>query len=319
MIIAVFGASGKVGSALIPELIRRRHRIRAMKHQSPIAAQGTEIIPGSITDPQAATEVMHDADIVLQMTKSGNTPDQVVQTSTRGTLTILDQILKTSSVRQYILTSSDAATGICAHPHPQPISHETEPMSYNGYYSLGKVLEETIVREYQRNTDIPCTVARLSWVHQEDKILSHLIAGYNPDQPLAGPWSSLYTPKHRERLGNGEQFIVLPCAPDKTPLSRTLVQREDVVSALIRMIGNPRAVNQRFHVSGPGFRYDEAARYLSRKTGLPVEKLTDPRTRSFDINCSHTTDCTGWTPQFTIQDMIDAAFAWNEMNTPIQS
>ncbi len=312
MNIAVFGASGNVGAALIPELIRQGHRIRAMKHQSSLEAQGAEIISGSITDSQAVCEVIRGVDIVLQMTKSGNTPDQAVHISTRGTLTLLDEILRSCSVRQYILTSSDAATGICAHPHPQPISHKTEPMSYNGYYSLGKVLEETIVREYHRNYKIPYTIARLSWVCQEDKILRHLIAGYNPDQPLEGSWSSLYTPEHRERLCAGERFIVLPCAPDGTPLGRTLVQRQDVVSALIRMIGNPRAVNQRFHVSGPGFRYDEPAQYLSQKTGLTVEKLIDPDTRSFDIDYSHTTDCTGWIPQFTIQDMIDAALVWKE-------
>jgi nucleoside-diphosphate-sugar epimerase len=308
MNIAIFGGSGRVGQALIPALIERGHSVRAMQHRTRLPA-GAQAVEGSITDPAAVTRVIENADVVLQMTMGGEGIRQAVETSVQGTIIILDAVRSQPTIRQYLLTSSDAATGIWAHPQPEPISHKTPPSSYPGYYSLGKVLEEMIVREYHRNYGVAHTIARLSWVQQEDSILRQFVAGYDPKRPNRGPFDSDYGPALKRRLQAGQRFVVLPCDADGTPLRRTLVQREDVTAALLAMVGDPRALNETFHVSGRVFAYDEPCRYLAGKFNLPIEEVR-LAAHSFEIDCSHTTQRLGWEPKFDVIGMIDAALAW---------
>ena len=310
MNIAVFGGSGVIGRKLLPQLVARGDSVRAMQHTTPLGLDGVRVVVGSITDPAAVAETVRGAEVVVQLTKSGGGVDQTVETSVRGTVNILDAVRTEPAVAQYLLTSSDAAVGICVRPHPDPIDHRTPPESSGGYYALGKVLEETIVLDYHRNYGVPYTIARLSWTQREDTILRHLIAGYDPAKPLRGAFSSGYTDDQRRRLKEGGRFVVLPCNTDGEPLGRTLVAHEDVAPALLAMIGSPAAVSQTFHVSGPGFSYDVPSRYLGDKLGLPVENVLVPNEYRFDIDCSHTTDRLGWTPRYDVIAMIDLALSW---------
>lgn len=310
MKLAVFGGSGTIGQVLLPALLARGHTIRAMRHKAPLPADGIEVVEGSITDPAAVAETVGGAEVVLHMTKGGDGVEQVVETSVRGTVNVLDAVRRAGAVRQYVLTSSDAATGIWSHPHPEPIRHDTPPAGYGDYYSLGKVLEEAIVRDYHHNFGLCFTIARLSYVHQEDSVLRVFLAGAEPNRPGRGPFDSNYTARQKRRLAAGEQFVVLPCNPAGEPLARTLVQREDVVDALVAMIGNDAAANQTFHLSGPAFSYRQPCEYLADKLGLPVERVTLPDAHSFEIDYSLTTDLLGWSPQFDVIAMLDAALAW---------
>jgi nucleoside-diphosphate-sugar epimerase len=312
MNIAVFGGAGVIGRALLPALVRRGDAVRAMRHSRPIETGGVEIVRGSITDPAAVAATVEGATVVLQLTKGGGGIEQTVETSVRGTVNIVDAIRAAGGVRQHVLASSDAATGIGSHRYDGAISHETLSLSYGDYYSLGKVLEETIVRDAARNHGLPVTIARLSWTQRDDLVLRHFIAGYDPARPTAGQWSSGYTEDQRRRLEAGESFVVLPTDARGRPLGRTLVSRRDVVRGLLAMIGRDEAVGETFHLSGPAFRYDRPARYLGERLGLPVEPVVDAAFESYEIDVSHTTRRVGWEPQDDVIAMIAAALAWRE-------
>jgi nucleoside-diphosphate-sugar epimerase len=289
MKVAVIGGAGVVGQALLPRLAEDGHQIRALRHRTPLPPGVASQVQGSLTDPEAVRDVVQGAEVVLHMTKGGEGVAQVVEISTWGTLNVLDVIRETPSVRQYLLTSSDAATAIWFHPHGNPIDHTTPPQSYPGYYSLGKVLEEVIVHEYDRNGGVPYTIARLSMVVQEDSVLGMFIRGEGD-----------------------ERHIACACDTSGTPLRRTIVQRADVVSGLLAMLGNERALGETFHLSGPAFSFEEAARYLAEKTGLPVRPVEAPDAHSFDIDTSHTTERLGWTPQYDVAAAIQAALECRE-------
>jgi len=288
MKIAVIGGAGVIGQKLLPRLAEAGHELQALRHRSPLPRVVTTEIEGSMTDPEAVRRTLEGAEVVVQMTKGGEGVAQVVEISTHGTINVLDAIRETPSVQQYLLTSSDAATAIWYHPHPEPISHATPPQSYPGYYSLGKVLEETIVHEYDRNGGLPYTIARLSMVVQEDSVLGFFIRGDGED-------------RHIQCL----------CDASGTPLRRTFVHREDVVDGLMAMIGDEAAKGETFHLSGPGFSFDEPAEYLAERTGLPVRQVEAEGAFSFDIDTSHTTRCVGWVPRFDVQAMIDAGVDWS--------
>jgi len=311
MKLAVFGGSGVIGQVLLPELRRAGHEIRAMRHRAPLSIEDAEVVEGSLADPKAVAETIRGAEVVVQMTKGGAGVEQAVETSAHGTINVLDAVVAAGgAVRQVLLTSSDAATGIWSHPAPEPISHRTPPSSYGGYYSLGKVLEEVILAEYVRNEGLPWTISRLSYVHQEDSVLRLFVAGDDPKRPQRGPFDSEYTDAQKQRLQAGEKFVVLPVDEKGRPLGRTLVQREDVVSAMAAMVGNDRALGERFHVSGPGFRYDQPCEHLAAKLDLPVEPVTVPNAYPFTIDTSRTTEQLGWRPQFDVTAMLDSALAW---------
>jgi len=312
MKITVIGGSGAIGCVLVPELVQSGHDVCAMQHQTPLPYDGVRVVPGSITDPAAVAAAVEGADVVMQLTKGGGGIEQVVETSVRGTVNVLDAIRNAGTIGQYLLTSSDAATGIGAHPYPEPISHRTSPVSYGDYYSLGKVLEETIVTDYDRNHGVPYTIARLSWTQREDMILRHLIAGYDRERPTRGPFGAAYSADQVQRLESGERFVALPYGADGRPLGRTLVQRHDVIAALVAMVGAEKAIGETFHVSGRGFHYDRPAEYLAGKVGLPVEQVAVPEEYSYDIDFSHTTERLGWAPKYDVLAMIDAGLAWKE-------
>jgi len=312
MTLAIFGGSGKVGEELLPALIERGESLRAMRHSAPLPVEGIEVVAGSITDPAAVAATVGDAEVVLQLTKGGVGVEQVAETSVRGTVNVLDAVRDAGGVRQYLLTSSDAAVGIGAHPYPEPITHATPPVSYGDSYSLGKVLEETIVRDYDRNFSLPYTIARLSWVQQEDSILGHLAAGLDPRRPGRGPYEAYYSGAQKRRIAAGEAFVVLPVDPAGRPIARTMVQRQDVTAALLAMIGNPKAIGETFHVSGPGFAFDAAAEHLAARRDLPIERVTVPDEQPFTIDTSHTTERLGWRARYDIVGMIDAALTWRD-------
>ena len=311
MKLAIFGGSGVVGQTLLPRLLADGHQIRAMRHQSPLPVEGIEVVQGSLAETAAVAETLADAEVVVQMTKGGSGIEQVVETAVRGTVNVLDAIRARGGVRQYLLTSSDAATGIWSHPHPQPISHATEPFGYGGYYSLAKVLEEVIVADYHRNEGLPFTIARLSFVMREDLALRLFLA-----EAGRGPFDSNYTPQQKARLAAGERFVVLPVNAAGEVLGRTLVQREDVVDALAAMIGADAAIGQRFHLSGAAFGYEKPCRHLAEKLGLPVERVVVPDAHSFEIDYSLTTELLGWSPKFDVLAMLDAALAWRNKRQP---
>ncbi len=311
--IAIFGGSGVVGQVLIPALLERGHTVRALRHRTDLP-EGVQAVAGSITDPKAVAEVVDGAEVVLQLTKGGQGVAQVVETSVHGTVTILDALKDAPHVRQYILTSSDAATGIWSHPHPELIDHRTPPQTYPGYYSLGKVLEEVIVHEYHRNHGVAYTIARLSYVMQEDSILRQFVAGLDPKRPGRGPFDNAYTSEQKQQLQQGRPFLAMLCDAADQPLRRTMVQREDVIDALLRMVDNPQALCQTFHVSGPAFGFDEACEHLAAKMSLPIEKISLDDAHSFDIDVSHTTERLGWWARYDIFAMLDAALAWRQQH-----
>jgi nucleoside-diphosphate-sugar epimerase len=126
-------------------------------------------------------------------------------------------------------------------------------------------------------------------VVQEDSVLGMLIRGEGDDR-----------------------YIQCLCDTSGTPLRRTIVHRDDVVSGLVAMLGNERALGQTFHLSGPAFSFEEAAQYLAEKTDLPVRPVETPEVYSFDIDTSHTTECVGWTAQYDVKGAIQAALDHRE-------
>ena len=175
--IAIFGGSGRVGQALIPALLERGHTIRALQHRSPVHA-GCQVIEGSMTDPAAVARVIDGADVVVQMTMRGESIQQAVETSVRGTINDPGRPPFLRQTRpQYILTSSDAATGIWAHPQPGPVSHRPRRPATPATTVSARCSKRRSSASTTATTACRTRSPGSSWVMQEDSILRNFLAG----------------------------------------------------------------------------------------------------------------------------------------------
>lgn len=323
--IAVYGGSGKLGRALIRHFLGQGVAVRAMHHSTPLditpspaagaSSPGTlESIQGDVRNLDDVKRVLGDADAVFALATTKEDPETFFDVSLRGTFNILEAARETP-VKQLVLAGGDAAVGIWFYPHSEPID-ETHPlMAYPGYYAFSKVMEEEMFLQYHYQYGLPTTILRMSWIFEKMDILNHLsLRNLNPAEKGHG-WDDYLTDELREIISRGENRVPVLVNQDGVPYTRHIVHLDDVVHAFDVATGNPRAIGETFHIAAPkAFRYDEAAAYLSEKTGLPTCTITASGYHSFEINISKARHVLGYNPQYDIYGIIDRALEWRTAN-----
>jgi len=299
--IAVYGGSGKLGRALIRHFLDQGVAVRAMYHSTPLDldAPGLEPVQGDVRDLSDVKRVLGDADAVFALATAKEDRETFFDVSLRGTFHILEAA-REASVKQVILAGGDAAVGIWFCPHPEPID-ETHPlMAYPGYYAFSKVMEEEMFRQYHYQYSLPTTILRMSWIFEKADILNHLsLRNLNPAEKGHG-WDDYLTDELRAVIARGENRVPVLVNAEGVPYTRHIVHLEDVVQAFDVATGNPAAVGETFHIAAPrAFRYDEAAAYLSEKTGLPTAAITASGRRVLSYE-----------PRYDIFGIIDQALEW---------
>lgn len=311
--VAVFGGSGKLGRALIPHLLQRGLAVRAMVRSTPLGLQHPALteLRGDVRDRQAVAETLRGSQAVLCLATTKEDPQTFFDVSLRGTFNILDECRDLPGLQQVILAGGDAAVGIWFYPHPEPIN-ETHPlMAYPGYYAFSKVMEEVIVQQYGHQYGVPGTILRMSWIFQQADILGHLsLRNLNPAEKGHG-WDDYLTDEHRAILAAGENRIPILVNEAGVPYTRHIVHLGDVVQAFDRALGTKAALGETFHIAAPAaFRYDQAAEYLSQKTGIPTCEIVAGGYHSFEIDVSKARRVLGYAPQYDTRGIIDDALGW---------
>jgi len=310
--VLVTGASGKLGGAIARALLGAGYRVRAVQHRSPVRVEGVEIWPGSVTDAQSMRDAVAGMDAVCQLATTKDDRDTFFDVSVRGTLNLLEACRESAQIRQFLLSGGDAAMGIWYYPQLIPIN-ETMPLrAYPGYYAFTKVMEEVMGQQYAIQYGLPYTCLRSSWVFTGDDILKHLslTRAVDPDRPTISSWDEFLTEDHRRLVAQGEDRVPILVNDASVPYRRHIVQLEDVVQAWLLAFDNPAALGQAFHIAAPAaFSYDQAAAYLSGKTGVPTTELKVPGYHSFEIDISRARAVLGYRPKYDIYGIIDAALA----------
>jgi UDP-glucose 4-epimerase len=317
--VAVFGGSGKLGRALIQHFLDRGVEVAALIHQRPLGLvdDRLEVVRGDITRREDVAAAIGEADAVLSLATTKEDPDTFFDVSLRGTFHVLDVCRERGSVKQVLLAGGDAAVGIWFYPHPEPIDESHPLMAYPGYYAFSKVLEEVMANQYHIQYGLPVTILRSSWIFEKDDILNHLsLRNRNPAEKGHG-WDEYLTEEHLRILNAGENRIPILVNAEGQPYRRHIVHLEDVVQAFDLALGNPAALGETFHIAAPAaFQYDEAAQYLSGKTGTPTCTVVAAGYHSFEINIGKAQRVLGYKPYYTIHSIIDAALEWERQNPP---
>ena len=312
--VAVFGASGKIGSHVLPILGERGLNVRALVHRTPVEGEGVECISGSITDQDAVSEVVAGVDAVIQLATTKEDPDTFFDVSVRGTLSVLEAC-RDQDIQQFLLFGGDAAFGIWFYPQPIPIDESHRLMAYPGYYAFSKVMEEVMVEQYSIQYGIPFSIQRCSWIFERDDLLGHFSLLENVDPTEPGHGFGEQPPEIMALVERGEERIPIQIDAEGVAYHRHIVHIDDVMQAFDKILGNPAALGHSFNIAGPAaFNYVPAAGYLSEKTDIPTIEIKCPGYHSFEINITKARSMLGYAPENDIFTMIDRALAYRQQN-----
>jgi nucleoside-diphosphate-sugar epimerase len=310
MLILVTGATGKVGRNLIARLQDDpRHSgaaIRALCHNRVVdEADGIEVVRGSIADREVAARAMTGVTHVVHLATCKETPEDAMDVAVKGLFWLLEEFRSSPSARQFILIGGDAGVGHFYYRHDGPVTEDTPHMAYPGCYALSKVLEEVLLEQFgiQYGTNGCCL--RAPWIMEKDDFKYSLSFG---DDVFGGPvWKTL-VPKAEAERHHAAGTVPLLRDADGRPLKRNFVHADDLVSAIVAALDNPRAARQLFNISmDRPVDYGEVAAYLKRTRNLDSIDIPSGYHSTW-LDNSKAKFCLGWQPEFDLKKLVDSAF-----------
>ena len=310
--ILVTGATGKVGQTFIRRLLAdekfAHFSIRALCHNRMLpAADRVDVVRGSIEHLDTVERAMDGVTHVLHLATCKETPDQVMDVAVKGLFWLLETCRKSPTLSQFILIGGDASVGHFYYPHHSPVT-ETQPhTAYPGCYALSKVLEEVMLEQYYHQYNLNGCCLRAPWIMGKDDFKYQLSFG---EDVFGGPrWCDLVGPAKADELARLNTIPVM-LDPDGKPVKRNFIHVEDLVSAILLALDHPNAFQQTFNISmDEPVDYREVARYLAEAYGFPSIDIPTPYFSTWLDNTKAKLRL-GWQPVYTLQKMIDDAWAY---------
>ncbi len=312
MLILVTGATGKVGRHFIAGLLDdprfSNARIRALCHNRlREETDRVEVMRGSIADRDVVTAALADVTHVLHLATCKETPADVMDVTVRGLFWLLEVFRASTTARQFILIGGDAGIGHFYYRHEGPLTEQTPHSAYPGSYALSKVLEEVMLEQFGIQYDINGCCLRAPWIMEKDDFKYTLSFG---DDVFGGPdWKTL-VPKADAKRYASQGAVPLLRDADGRPLKRNFVHVDDLVSAILAAIDNPRAKRQLFNICmDRPVDYGEVTGYLARTRGLESVDIPSQFHSNWMDNskAKHLLD---WRPAYDLELLIDSAWMY---------
>ena len=312
MLILVTGATGKVGRALIARLLEDPQfssaRIRALCHNRLCDAQArVEIARGSIADRAVVTAALADVTHVVHLATCKEIPADVMDVTVKGLFWLLEGFRLSPAARQFILIGGDAGIGHFFYRHKGPITEDAPHMAYPGCYALSKVLEEVMLEQFGIQYGINGCCLRAPWIMDKDDFKYTLSFG---DDVFGGPvWKDMVPVEDAKRYAEDGTVPLLRDA-DGRALKRNFVHVDDLVSAILAALDNPRAERQLFNICmDRPVDYGEVADYLRRTRGLNSIDIPSQFHSNWMDNskAKHLLD---WQPDYDLETLIDSAWTY---------
>ena len=314
--ILVTGATGKVGQAFLPQLLRDPGfsdcTLRVLCHHRPVPPQARlAVITGSIADRAVVATATAGVTHILHLATCKETPGEVMDVAVKGLFWLLEAARTTPGFQQFILIGGDAAVGHFFYPRPAPVTEAQPHTAYPGCYALSKVLEEVMLEQYYGQYGLNGCCLRAPWIMEKDDFKCQL--SFGPDV-FGGPrWCDLVGPE--KAAGYLKEAIVpVMLDPQGRPVKRNFVHVNDLVAAILAAIDHPRARQQTFNIAmDEPVDYGELAAYLAITRGLPSVGVPTPYHSTHLVNTKART-LLGWRPVYDLKKMTDDA--WNYQRAP---
>jgi nucleoside-diphosphate-sugar epimerase len=310
MLILVTGATGKVGRNLTARLLDdprfAKARIRALCHNRIVEeTDRVEVVKGSIAGRDVANRAISGVTHVVHLATCKETPDDVMDVTVKGLFWLLEAFRASQTARQFILIGGDAGVGHFFYRHDGPVTEATPHMAYPGCYALSKVLEEVVLEQFGIQYDTNGCCLRAPWIMEKDDFKYTLSFG---DDLFGGPdWKTMVPAEDAKRYA-GEGTVPLLRDADGRPLKRNFVHVDDLCSAILAAIDNPRAKRQLFNISmNRPVDYGEVAGYLARTRGLNSVDIPSQFHSNWMDN-SKARFFLDWEPEYDLERLINSAF-----------
>lgn len=311
--ILVTGATGKVGQTLIQRLLSESPFdsviVRALYHNRELAPHPRlESVRGSIEHLATVEEALAGVTHVVHLATVKETPDQIMDVVVKGLFWLLETCRKSDTFEQFILIGGDAAVGHFVYPHPLPVTETQGHTAYPGCYALSKVLEETMLEQYAIQYDLNSCCLRAPWIMEKDDFKYQLSF---EDDVFGGPrWCDLVGPTLAETYAQSHTIPIMLDA-NGIPVKRNFVHVEDLVSAILLTLDNPKARQQTFNICmDEPVDYGAVAQYLGERYGLPSVPVKTPYHSTW-LDNAKAKFLLGWRPEYDLPKLIDSAWTYN--------
>lgn len=312
MRILVTGATGKVGRNLIARLVsdpeRKDAAIRALCHSRMIeATDRIGVVRGSIADRAVVDRAMAGTTHVVHLATCKETPDDVMDVTVKGLFWLLEAFRQSTTARQFILIGGDAGVGHFFYRHDGPVTEQTPHRAYPGCYAMSKVLEEVMLEQFGIQYGINHCCLRAPWIMEKDDFRYTLSFG---DDVFGGPdWKTMVPEADARRYHQAGTVPILRDA-DGRPLKRNFVHVDDLCTAILAALDNPRAERQLFNICmNRPVDYGEVAAYLERTRGLDSIDIPSQYHSTWLDNSKARFEL-GWEPAYDLERLIDSAWTY---------
>jgi UDP-glucose 4-epimerase len=313
MLVLVTGATGKVGSHFIDRFLKdarfSRGRIRALCHNRTIpATDRVEVLRGSIAERQVAERAIDRVSHVVHLATCKEVPETVMDVTVKGLFWLLEGFRTSAAARQFILIGGDAGIGHFFYRREAPATEAAPHAAYPGCYALSKVLEEVMLEQFGIQYGLNWCCLRAPWIMEKDDFKYTLSFG---EDVFGGPdWKTMVPAADARRYAE-EGTVPLLRDADGRPLRRNFVHVDDLASAILAAIDNPRARQQLFNVCmDRPVDYGAVAAHLKATRGLASVDVPSQFHSTWldNAKAKHRLD---WQPRYDLARLIDEAYAYS--------
>ena len=304
MKVLVTGATGKVGSALVPRLVADGVRVRALCHNRPLDVHGVESVFGDISQRADVARAMEGVTHVVHLATCKETPDEVMDVAVKGLFWLLEECRANAAFRQFVLVGGDAAIGHAFHPQPAPVTESAPHAAYPGSYALSKVLEEVMLEQYRVQYGLWGCCLRAPWIMEKDDFRYTLSFGHDA---FGGPsWREMVGDDEADRAAEAGA-VPLALDVEGASLKRSFVHVDDLVDALVRALDNPAATGL-FNIGmDEPVDYAVVASHLAATRGVGAVEVKTAM-HSVWLDNAKAKSVLGWRPRYDTARLVDAAF-----------
>lgn len=311
-LVLVTGATGKVGRNFIDRILADGRfdafGVRALCHNRTLPPRARmEIVKGSIASRATVEAALDGVTHVLHLATCKETPDQIMDVAVKGLFWLLETCRASPTFRQFILIGGDAAVGHFFYPHLLPVTETQKHTAYPGCYALSKVLEEVMLEQYCVQYELNGCCLRAPWIMEKDDFKYSLSFG---EDVFGGPrWRDLVGADRADEYARAQTIPVM-LDPDGRPVRRNFVHVDDLVSAVLLALDNPRARGQTFNLCmDEPVDYRAVADYLYATRGLPSVEVPTPFYSTW-LDNAKAKFALGWRPHYDLARLIDAAWSY---------
>ena len=332
--VLVTGSTGRVGMNLVKMLHERGYKTKSFAFDSPAEKQlreklqtlGTEIVLGNLATGDGIENAVEGIDAVIHsgaLMQEDRAPSRLTffDINTRGTFCLLEAVRKRKDpIERFVGITTGAVYDVLSGSPPFKTTDVPEPLSL---YGLTKVLNEQLYRLFYWQHNIPTVTLRPNLILGGTEPIEVWSAKYIINAmkgACSDPRTMLYTDekepwKKIESIITSPDDLVIPYGPGHKSWRWHGTDVRDVCSAAIAALetDNPAAIGGIFNVASEKPQdYSDVLPYLAKKLNKPYLEVELPVHWHVELDITSAMQVLGYKPQYTIEDMIDAAIAFSQ-------